>query len=269
MDPYDKLITYLYNNIYIYGNIYTDYERRCTHKFIKAYMCRLGSPYKETPINEEDFYTGKHIRVIPEVYRFTFKASNGVLIADIRSLMDYTGDLLTNPYTSDEIQPEDQVRYTRQLKLLRNFNWFTSHNISPGELTLEQQTVNAFSDLSQHHYVDYNWFIALTATDLKNLYLGLHDLWSIRLELQADQKRKIAPSLGPDLNLCPNHRAVKLYTDDMSHILRTELLHVLKLLLSSADNTVRKEGGLYFLLGLVMVSPCAAGAYPILHNAVA
>jgi hypothetical protein len=181
--------------------------------------------------------------------------------------MDYTGDKLTSPYATEQINDKDQYRYSKQLGLLKKFGWFTSHDpVKSSDVGVTQLTVDTFSVLSQHHYVDYNWFTELTLKDLKNFYYLLNELWTLRLELSADQKVRIVPSLEGD-SLCPNYRSVKVYTDDMEDVLRTELLSILKLLLSSEDQTACKEGGLYFLLGLVMVSPKAASSYPTLHSA--
>ena len=264
------------------------FPKRYVLKFVAGVIGKLGKGPHSSPVNETDFYTDKPLGVIPSVYTFLFKTSDGVIGADIRSLVDYTADTLTNPYTSSEVTSEDQHRYSRHVHLLKKFGWFTSHILPlndrsseqllapslPESFTqaagpnLKQITVNTFSVLAQYHYVDYNWFCNLTVADLKQLYYLLYQLWTDRLDLQPEQKLKIVPSLSGDLNLFRNYRSVKLYTDDMEDVLRMELLSILKRLLSSPDQTARKEGGLYFLLGLVIVSPGAAAAYPTLHNAV-
>jgi hypothetical protein len=274
MDPYKQLITLLYNNKYVYGDIVKIYAKNteCKYalRFVAGIIRKIGlGPLKDEPaVNETDFYTDTPIELIPDVYRFRFNTARGIIVADIRSLMDYTGDNLTSPYTTEEINDKDKYRYSKQCSLLKKFGWFISHDpLKSNDVSVTQLTVDTFSVLSQHHYVDYNWFTELTMKDLKNLYYLLNELWTLRLELSAEQKGRIVPSLECNNTLCPNYRSVKLYTDDMEDVLRTELLSILKLLLSGADQTACKEGGLYFLLGLVMVSPKAASSYPTLHSA--
>jgi hypothetical protein len=295
MTTYLNLITYLNNHTYVYGdieNIATDHERRYAIRFVAGIIQKIGGFYRASKIiNDEDFYTGKPVGLIPPVYRFVFKVKVKVkdakdksteteatyIVSDIRSLVDYTGETLTNPYSTDTVDPEDQARYLKQVRILNQYGWFTSHDLKVNlkaklkakstttDSDARQLTVNIFSKLSQHHYVDYTWFTDLTMQNLKRLYFLLHELWTERLDLSDDTKRKIAPTLTGDLVLCRNYRSVKLYTDDMEDLLRRELLAILNLLMSG---DCCKEGGLYFLLGLVIVSPEAAAAYPSLHTAV-
>ncbi len=270
MDPYIILLKNRKNYVNIYGDITLLYsaatKSRCAMKFLSKFISAIGLGQGHPSNDEEDFYTGKPTHLIPPVFRFALKLSSKVHVCDIRSLYDYGGDVLINPYTSEPVSYDDQERYTRQCRWLKKFRWPISHlNINGGECQISQLTVNTFSELSQFHYVDYKWFVDLTFRQLKLLYFYMYELWDFRLELTVEQKRAIII----DLELCSNYLTVQTlaYSEKNECKLRRELLHELSKLLSSSNSEAKKEGGLYFLLAMVLVSPEAAEAYPALYAA--
>lgn len=271
MDPYETLLLIRKKHINVYGDIfhitrkYTGAEQRFLQCFIAS--IGIGGGWGGWG-NQTDFYTGKAVHLIPLVFRFKIQINKYSYFCDIRSLYDYTGDTLTNPYTSEPVSEEDQNRYSKQLHWLSKYRWPISHRTIEIKFHCEQLTINVFSELSQFHYVDYQWFTDLSFDDLKLLYYYLYEIWCFRLDLSTEQKRAICPD-SSSKPICSNYLAVKNYSDELQDKddLRRELLTELSRLLSSKNPVSKKEGGIYFLLALVLVSPTAAEAYPSLYAA--
>ena len=190
-------------------------------KFLKGFIITIGKPlnlnlnltlplYLPLTLNEDDFYTGKPIRLIPAVFRFTLVSGKDFLTSDIRSLYDFSNYELVNPYNYSPISQDCQKRYIRQLKWLSKFKFPISHT---GVVVCEtdQLIINTFSLLSKYQYVSYLSFLSMDFLQLKETYLLLHFIIE---NLESHRTSK----------LFKNWKWVKLYTKDMKEILKRELI---------------------------------------------
>ena len=156
----------------------------------------------------------------------------------------------------------------RKTRWLKKFGFITVHirkerKLSPDE-KVRQYTVNVFSQLTEHQYVDHHWFIDLKFESLKKLYYELFEIWSYRLPMQKSYKEEMVKN-GQLFN---NWKNVDRYESSMNRKLRLEILkNIERLVTEGKTEDHRKSGCHIFMLGFVLVSEDAATSCPHLFQA--
>ena len=241
--------------------------------YCKYFLWKLGDGHLVADSsNTHDFSTDQKVSRIPKVYLFCVRDEAHVHAFDIRSLNEYynacTGTF-HNPYTIKPFDGNVKKSLLRKVEWLERLGYHTGHHGSSEIMTPEQKmknhVVDVFHHISMHQYVDHEWFNKLSFMELKKLYYELHDLWSYRLELQEEEKRKIVKG-GVVFG---NWVMVEKYKASMMNKLRHELLiNIDRLVTEGIDDSYRKSGSLYFMLGFVQISQDAADNHPSLFQAV-
>lgn len=243
--------------------------------FIRYLFWKLGRCDLESKCNNEhDFYTSAPVSTIPICYRFYTQNQAQVHGYDIRSLVYYrnNGTHFRNPYT-DQLFTESEIgRLDRKLVWLERLGYPVTHfshsEQSQGQArwtdcSIKQYTVNIFSSINDHQYVDHEWFDELTFDGLKTLYHELYEIWHYRLPMQNDHKESITSSI-----IFGNWESVRQYQTSMANKLRIELLkNIERLVTDGATEDHRKSGCYIFMLGLVLVSEPAATSHPCMYHA--
>jgi hypothetical protein len=240
--------------------------------FIKYFLWRCGGcELRDRCINDSDFYTSMDIGKIPHVFLFCTGSQFQVYGFDIRSLVYYRTQGLNfrNPYTDQPFAEADIKRLDRKLKWLTRFGFPTEHRQPSVKETrwtpenIRQYTINIFSLISEHQYVDPDWFIGLSFYGLQRLYGELFDIWSFRLGMDEAHKQRITKG-----QLFSNNEQIQQYQYSMSDKLRVELLKNMERLVGDGvDEDHRKTGCYIFMLGLVLVSEDAATSHPTMYQA--
>lgn len=267
-DRLERMLVYKQTGIY-HGETECNKELHVAHKFLDQYLYCIGKKTLDSDtlniLNEYDFYSSISVGCIPKVYYFELSGtSDAVYACDVRSLNEnntVTGSL-THPYNLDKLSECDEQRYNRKMKWLDRFGYVLIYPKQNKPNTIDQLTTNVFSNIIQYSYVDAQWYIDLGFDELKQLYHELKDIWSYRLNISDYEKRRIIP----DCQFCT--KDIRGYTDDMEDKLRRELLiEINKLVTQGTDEFSRKNGAMYFMLGLVLVSQPAADCNPSLFQA--
>jgi len=216
--------------------------------------------------NDIDFYTSSSIKNIPICYQFFTGTSERSYGYDIRSLMLFRASDVSfrNPYTHQLFTIDETDRMMRKIHWLDRFNYHCTyiqkHNT---QCTITQYTIDVFSLLNAHQYVDHDWFIDLDFEGLKSLYHELYEIWNYRLPMQNNHKSSIVHG-----DIFENWENVRNYLPSMEKKLRMELLrNIEKLVSDGATDDYRKNGCYIFVLGLVLVSESAATSHPSMYHA--
>lgn len=252
--------------------------------FIKYLFWKLGACHLINSVNNtEDFYTSTSISVIPVCYQF-FTDSDQVHGYDIRSLVFYRNNSpsdFRNPYTNQPFTNDEIRRLETKIKWLDRFGYNTCHIMDQAPCLgrgqsqsqshgnkwtvndIQQYTVNVFSYINEHQYIDYRWFVDLSFSSLKSLYHELFEIWNYRLPMQTEHKEKMVHG-----TIFSNYDNVKQYQPSMANKLRVELLKNIEKLVTEGETEDHRKNGCYiFMLGLVLVSEDAATSYPNMFHA--
>ena len=239
--------------------------------WVKYYLWKIGNGNLCAGCwNDVDFYSSARI---PMVYVFCVADATGsrTTMFDIRSLNEYveTCGSYKDPYTGEPF-----VDTIKPLMERKNF-WLTRFGFQTKYVSVEyietpaekvaRDTVNLFSDITQHHYVDYTWFQNLGFMSLQRLYFELHEIWSYRLPLTSSYKEE----LSPNGSLFTNWNNIQHYIRSTDEIkLRLELLRNIRQLVSTGITEDHHKTGCHiFMLGFVLVCQDAADSYPQLFQA--
>ena len=219
--------------------------------------------------NTYDFYSSVDINKIPICFQFFTGNTNQAYGYDIRSLIYFreSGSNFRNPYTDEPFTSQELDYLQRKTKWLKRFGYPTQqhqqHQQHRQQQQLLQYTINVFSILNEHQYVDYEWFTSLRFNDLRSLYRELHEIWYYRLPMQETHKANMVNSV-----IFSKWEAVRNYKSNMEDKLRLELLQdIEKLITEGINEDYRKNGCYIFLLGLVLVSEDAATSHPSMFQA--
>ena len=221
--------------------------------------------------NDTDFFTGTSIAQIPLAYIFCIPDSTGgLMVFDIRSLNGFLQERPwdqepVHPYTMKPLSTEDRRRLKVKNTYLEKLSYHTTHCRSVVPVPLRTKAVSVFQLLSRYLYVDYEWFWSLSFRALLTLYEEMWELWVHRLMLTQEARRRVVRG-GTIFDKWKE--TVCKYTPAMKDVLREEILHNLeRLLTEGVSDEDRKSGAIYFMLGLVTVSPQAAACNPALYEA--
>lgn len=240
-------------------------------KVIIDYIFRkLGNCHLSVYCNNAcDFYTSVEISKIPISFQFFTSGSSNPPSSygfDIRSLECFreSGRNFRNPYTDQPFTEQELDYLQKKIKWLTRLG-YPMHcqpvitNWTPDQIY--QYTINVFSILNEHQYVDYEWFTKLSYNDLKSLYHELHEIWNYRLPMQDTHKANMVK--GPIFN---KWEAVRNYKSEDK--IRLELLQDIERLITEGVNEDYRKNGCYiFVLGLVLISEDAATSHPAMFQA--
>ena len=240
-------------------------------KIIKNIVKYRGKGYINLNLcnNTGDFYT---LDQIPNIYFISYQDINNIIWSfDIRSLNKLKEVLSprqipNNPFTTQVMTIELFKNLKKINKYLKNKSIEINH-IEINESTREETVINKMTDLScdmsSHGYhLDINWFLDLSLSKLKKLYLLLEDIWNWRAELTNQSKRRFCPPNGLIFNIPP--RDIELLNTKL------ELQEILLNDFYKFKNTPHEnEKGLlymYILLGLSHISKNCYESNPWLNN---
>jgi hypothetical protein len=186
---------------------------------------------------------------------------------DIRSLIYFrdSGSTFRNPYNDQPFTDQELNYLQKKAKWLARFG-YPMHSKPPTMTALtsdqiQQYTINVFSILNEHQYVDYEWFTNLTFHDLKSLYHELYEIWNFRLPMQESHKANMVKGV-----IFNRWDAVRNYKSEDK--LRLEILQdTEKLITEGINEDYRKNGCYIFVLGLVLISEDAATSHPSMFQA--
>lgn len=233
--------------------------------FINFFLYKLGNcNLVNNCINTDDFYTTTNINSIPKVFLYCTK-SESTYGFDIRSLDAYmmSTTVFRNPYTDKKFSEDDLSCIKRKIHWISRLGFYERISKVKKPSDVRQYTINVFSHINNHQYVDYNWFLNLNFHGLQSLYHELHEIWNYRLPMQNDFKSEMVKG-----QVFANWDSVKLYKFSMDAKLRLELLkNIEKLVLDGQTEDHCKAGCYIFMLGLVLVSEDAATSNPSLYQA--
>lgn len=232
-----------------------------TYFLFKIGNCNLVDQCK----NSDDFYTTTDLNDIPKIFLYCTK-SNPTYGFDIRSLdaLMSSSTLFRNPYTDKTFDNEDLEYMKKKIRWITRLGFYQKPTRSR-KLTadIHQYTINIFSHINHHQYVDYNCFLNLSFDGLQSLYRELYEIWNFRLPMQNDYKLEMVQG-----QVFANWDSVKLYKSSMESKLRFELLRNIEKLVTDGQTEDHCKAGCYiFMLGLVLVSESAATSNPSLYQA--
>jgi len=229
-------------------------KHKCEFKELRG----IGLFQKSKCKNECDFLTFESIFEIDNKWFFSYEGKrNNIWFFDIRSFIKLIENNQGNPYTRENIPEKIKKKgITLYGKIIEKYG-DDSVNQNVIEVSRKEQiklrTINLFSTIEQHGYeCHFNWLLELRIPKLRQLYRELEDLWNYRLQLTHQMKSLISPPNGIVFSI-PLHQ---ISTFDIYELLET-ILNELSKLHSSQDESNRKLGSLYFLIGFGNVSfPC-------------
>lgn len=202
--------------------------------------------------NDTDFLSFETYTELDKKYFFSYKdRSNNVWFFDIRSFYKLITMRHKNPYTRERISRNIRERaiqlYNQNVD--QQQEQINEVSFSRDEL-IKQRTINLFSSIEQHGYeCHFDWFLSLDHTRLKKLYRELEDLWSYRLQLSPEMKVQISPPNGIVFRV--SHTTI---LESSKQGLQEIILEELSKLHNSPNESNRKLGSIYFLIGLGTVS---------------
>ena len=203
--------------------------------------------------NETDFFTYETYSEIDKKYFFSYKDKNEFIwFFDIRSFLKLIEHGQTNPYTRDEI-PE--IIHQKAFQLSNKLSLHLENDepmieYKSRKQRIKQKTIDIFSKIEQFGYeCNFEWFLNLRRSELKNLYRNLEDIWNYRLQLTYEMKASIAPPNGLVFTT-PVQEVMIMEKQDLQELLLQELLKFD----GARTETDKKLGFMYFIIGLGSVS---------------
>ena len=205
--------------------------------------------------NTIDFYTFDKIDDIEEKYFYSYKDNKGFIWGfDIRSFHKLIEMKQNNPYNREKISNDIIQNVKIRIHQLKQNN---EYEILDDEIKLtrkqliKQNIIDLFSQLEQYGYeCNIDWFLKLNIYKLKKLYKLLEDIWNYRLQLSQQTKNLIVPPDGLIFNIPIS--MIMSYNNIIE--LQEILINELKKFNRSNDDSYKKLGFMYFLIGLGGVS---------------
>ncbi len=217
------------------------------------------TPYKELRCNNrEDFYSYDLLFTIPRKYYYSYVDEKNIRWGfDIRSLQKLIGLNYPNPYTTEEISDSIKEDVNQKYNnLIKDKNYVSNIEIinRDRKALIKQKTVDLFSLIEQHGYTcNIDWFLNLSSRRLKDLYKHLEDLWNYRLGLSDAYKRILCPPLG----LAFNTPVIEVLNYNHKEDIQELIIHDVSKFVNCENDTDRRMGFFYFIIGLGNVShPC-------------
>ena len=205
--------------------------------------------------NDEDFYTFDLIKDIPIKYFYSYiDKSNHRWGFDIRSLEKLINMGYSNPYTTENIPIyiiEDIKQKLIKLKQDSTYDDLTEIIKRNRKDTIKQKIVDLFSFIEQSgHSCQIEWITNLNIRKLKNLYRQLEDIWNYRSQLSYEVKCNICPP-NADIFKTPVSEVMNY---NCKEDLQELIIHDIMKFTQAINDSDRKLGFMYFLIGLAHVS---------------
>ena len=181
---------------------------------------------------------------------------------DIRSFEKLLQMNHGNPYNREHF-PEKIILNAKKLintlKLSKDFITVNKSIVRSRRQNIKQTTVDLFSLMDHAGYdCNINWFLILNIRYLKRLYKTLEDIWNYRLQLTNDIKRRIAPPHGIVFNK-PISEVIRMTRkEDIQELILSEV----KKFTNAEQESDRKLGYMYFMIGLSSVSVMCFDSHP-------
>jgi hypothetical protein len=255
-------------------------QRMIRNYLVKCYIFYKGDNIKIESTNDSDFMTLMPINNIHWKQRISYQDEGFKYTFDICSLFNLykNGEEeeiplseLQNPYNR-KVLPWMLYKSMRRMIYLSRvlkmpINLLIEDN-SDEELTekkkMELYAQELFQIMDQKGFItDVDWFLGLSKIRLIRLIRELIDIWEYRAQLTNDAKRRICPPTGhPFTNI------------NQQFLPETSLLSCQKIILNVFEKLIksgtteddRKNGTIYVLGGLTIVSINAANSLPWLYE---
>jgi hypothetical protein len=241
-----------------------DYLSLIGRTLIQYFLWKIGNGNNVSKsINIDDFYSTVLVKDISPIFIYCC-GEKKVYSFDIRSLDLFrsSGTVFRNPYTDEFFSSEETDAIDRKIKWIKRLGFYISKLVKK-TTDPRQYTINIFSYINNHQYVDYNWFLNLDICGLKDLYRELYEIWDYRIPMDRMYKSELVKG-----DIFSNWTSVRRYRSSMLNKLRLELLKNIEKLVTDGETEDHRKAGCYiFMLGLVLVSEDAATSNPVLYQA--
>ena len=242
------------------------------YKFNKRNILLRGEGFmnRDKCNNKEDFFTYETVHEIDNKYFFSFKDEKNIIwFFDIRSFKKIIEMNQSNPYTMVPIDLQTRVRAFKLIEILKNNDISLDFEDEMKELKkdkkqiLKQKIVDVSAAIERLGFsFNLEWFSCLGLIHLKKLYGLMEDIWNYRTQLPIEIKRIICPPNG----LIFNKSVIEIRRinsrDDMRNILVTDILKFN----DAIDDSDKKTGFMYFLIGLAKINPSVYNIHPWILN---
>jgi hypothetical protein len=180
---------------------------------------------------------------------------------------------ITNPYNRKTI-PEfvyNNIKKIVNLSKILGINVDLiidqSLNLSDDK-TIELRALALFQNINAlGNYSDPVWFLSLERKGLIKLVRELVDIWSYRVQISDDIKRKICPPQGDPFRML---NVSNIFSETQINNIRKLVLELLEKFVNSGVDNDSKSLGAYYVLGaLTLVSSSAAETIPWLFQSFA
>jgi hypothetical protein len=236
-----------------------------------TYMCQ----------NDTDFFQLDSLDEIPKHFFFSFsdKENSGnksekqkrLYWCDFRSFHKYIktqndNERHINPYNRQPLSEDTMDLYEKKINFLSKYHPEASFDYPQPELSAYQKLKFRILDVFQTMYlydypVDQEWFLMLQRYDLLCYYRIMENIWNFRLGLSVSDKNKVAPGKPDIFNYREYNKLIKLPMLDIVE----RLIDIMEYIVTKGENeSDRKNGVMYLLIGLVEISPAAARGLPYL-----
>lgn len=241
---------------------------------LQARLKIMGSWHKRNECqNEDDLTVGTLIPNIHHVFIFCLEDNDMWYGFDIRTLnMHYISrgmkkDKFTNPYTRNVISDKFISNFKQKIHFLEKHQFPTTHVADLSSMSEEQKRTWKVVDLFQklHHLdftIDSQWFMDLSIDELKKLYYNVGDVWTYRLTIPMDQRKKIVKH---GIVFAEYNAVQKI--NDYDIVFNKVVKNLEKIITEGQTIEDRKLGANYFMIGFVGVSEKVAEAVPHLAEA--
>ena len=257
-----------------YSNYVIKIQKLFRGNMIRKYLDYKGIKFKKEGIsNMIDFLTFENTNKINIDQIFCYKDKDNFVYAfDIRSIhnMLLINKEAKNPYNRNTISIETINKLTNMIHLgemlKRNMKKDMNNDIEnlPKEKRLQLKVIKIFQKMDEFGFVtDSKWFLNLNRHRSIKYVRELIDIWTYRLKIPTDMKKKIIPPHGnPFIDIHINNLGI--YNN--YKLKRTIIKIMERFITTGLDKDAKYLGCQYVLGALTIVSNSAAIALPWVYE---
>jgi len=216
--------------------------------------------------NNEDFFTYETVDEIDDKYFFSYKDDTNIIwFFDIRSLKKLIEMNQGNPYTMKAFDYITIYKVNKLIEYLNNNHISLDFKDEIKELKqdkkklLKQKITDVFASIERLGFsINIEWFTSLHIIQLKKLYSYMEDIWNYRAQLTAVMKCQICPPNG----IIFNKSQLEIRNINSRDNIREIILNDILKFNDAIDDSNKRNGYMYFLIGLGKVNPAVYDIHP-------